>query len=76
MVTPTERIRRELRSKVMLLTTRKPRDFKEVTDTSKLREMLGYAEEQYLKTWAPKDAEFWERRMKELRADLERRGVR
>ena len=76
MSTPTERIRRELRSEVALfITRRKPKEFLEVTDTSKLREMLEYAEKQFLKTWAPADAEFWEKRISELKADLKKRGM-
>jgi len=77
MDTPTERIRRELRSEVALfITRRKPKEFLEVTDISKLREMLDYAEKQFLKTWAPADAEFWKKRISGLKTDLKKRGVR
>lgn len=57
MATPTERIRRELRG---------------IPSTSELRRMLKHAEEQFMKSWAPKDAEFWSRRVRELKAELGR----
>ena len=63
MATPTERVRQEI-EKGKRITTSSP---------SELRKMLKYAREQFMRSWALKDAIFWKKRMEELKAELERR---
>ena len=40
----------------------------DVISTTQLRRMFIHAKEQFMKSWNPKDAEFWKNRMKKLKA--------